>query len=64
MIPSDLELDLPVGPELPPPPPMERTAFLEYQMSRLADFYASPYYEEWLERTGEEMRNAAPFIME
>ena len=61
---SDLDLDLPIGPELPPPPPMARDAFLEYWLRRLADFYQSPHYEAWLARTSEEMRHAEPFVMD
>lgn len=61
---SDLDLDLPIGPELPPPPPMARDAFLEYWLRRLAEFYQSPHYEAWLARTSEEMRHAEPFVMD
>ena len=60
----DLDLDLPTGPELPPPPPMSRDAFFEYWLRRVAAFYQSPHYEAWLARTSEEMRNAEPFVME
>ena len=60
---SDLDLDLPIGPELPPPP-MARDAFLEYWLRRLAEFYQSPHYEAWLARTSEEMRHAEPFVMD
>lgn len=59
----NFDLDLPTGPELPPPPPMVAGAFQEYWMSRVADFYQSPHYEAWLARTSEEMRNAEPFVM-
>jgi hypothetical protein len=59
----DLDFDLPTGPELPPPPPMQRDAFWEYQMERLADFYQGPHYEAWYKRTSDEMRNAEPFVM-
>ena len=57
-----LDLDLPTGSELPPPPAMARDAFQEYWLRRMADFYASPHYEAWLERTSEEMRHAKPFV--
>lgn len=59
---SDLDLELPTGPKLPPPP-MERDAFIEYWLRRLASFYQSPHYEAWQERTSEEMRRAQPFEM-
>ena len=59
---SSLDLDLPTGPELPPPPRMEKEAFIEYWQRRMADFYASRHYSAWLERTSEEMRHAKPFV--
>lgn len=59
---SDFGFELPTGPELPPPPPMDRAAFQQYWLRRLADFYRSPHYEAWLERTSEEMRHAQPFV--
>lgn len=61
---SDLELDLPGGPGLPPPPPMDRDAFIEFWLLRMADFYKSAYYEAWLRRTSDEMRDAEPFILD
>jgi len=60
---SDLDLDLPTGPELPPPPAMARDAFFEYWLRRMAGFYRSPHYEAWSARTSDEMRNAEPFTM-
>ena len=57
-----LDLNLPTGPGLPPPPPMDLDAALEYQARIVADFYASEHYEAWFARTSEEMRNAKPFV--
>ncbi len=48
-----LDLDLPLGPGLPPPPPMDRDAFWEYMTRRQLEFYQSPHYEAWLKRTPE-----------
>jgi hypothetical protein len=50
------------APVCPPPPPMDRDAFWEYQARRLAEFYQSPHYEAWFKRTSEEMRKAKPFV--
>jgi hypothetical protein len=57
-----LELDLSVGRELPPPPPMDREAFWEYNRQRQIEFYASPFYEAWLKRTWENKSKAKPFV--
>ena len=57
-----IELKLPTGKGLPPPPPMEREAFTTYWLTRLAEFYQSPHYEAWMERTSREMKDAAPFV--
>ncbi len=62
MNPDSFDLDLPIGAPLPPPP-ADSDALQAWQAERLADFYQSPYYEAWLARTSEEMRNAEPFVM-
>lgn len=58
----DLDLNLPTDPPLPPPPPMERDVVWHLQAQFLANFYASPHYEAWYQRTCEEMRHAKPFV--
>ena len=60
---DSLDLNLPTGPGLPPPPPMDRDAAFEYNMRLLADFYQSAHYEAWYRRTCDEMRGAEPFVM-
>ena len=57
-----LDLNLPTGPELPPPPPRDRETIQAWQEKKWAEFYASPHYEAWLERTSEEMRHATAFV--
>ncbi len=57
-----LDLQLPTGPELPPPPPMKHEAFIECWLSMMADFYRSPHYAAWERRTADEMRGAEPFV--
>ena len=64
MNPDSFDLNLPTDPPLPPPPPADPDALQAWQAERLADFYQSPHYEEWLARTSEEMRNAEPFVMD
>ena len=59
----NFDIHLPTGPELPPPPPLDRDVLQQLQAARLGDFYQSPHYEAWLARTSEEMRNAEPFVM-
>lgn len=59
---DSLDLNLPVGPELPPPPPMEREAFWAYQTQRQQEFYQSDHYEAWLKRTWEQKSKAVPFV--
>lgn len=59
---DSLDLDLPTGPELPPPPAMDRDAMFEYNMRRLADFYESPHYEAWLKRSWESKTKGEPFV--
>lgn len=59
----NFDIHLPTGPELPPPPALDREELQQLQAARLADFYQSPHYEAWLARTSEEMRNAEPFVM-
>jgi hypothetical protein len=59
---DSLDLNLPGGPGLPPPPPMDREAFWRYQKRRQQEFYQSPHYEAWLKRTSEEMRHAKAFV--
>jgi hypothetical protein len=61
---DSLDLDLPQGPGLPPPPPMELDAMLEYNARRIANYYQSPYYEEWCRRTMESKSKGEPFVME
>jgi hypothetical protein len=63
MNPDLLELNLPTGAPLPPPPPAARDALQAWQDENLANFYQSPHYEAWLARTSEEMRDAEPFVM-
>jgi hypothetical protein len=58
---SNLDLDLPTGLGLPPPPPMDRDAFWEYQTRRQIEFYQSPHYEAWLERT-KKLKSGKPFV--
>jgi hypothetical protein len=62
MNPDSFDLDLPTGRELPPPPPMDREAFWEYQTQRQVEFYQSPHYEAWLKRTWEQKSRAKPFV--
>ena len=59
---NSLDLDLPMGRELPPPPPMDRVAFWEYQKRRQQEFYQSPHYQAWFERTWEQKRHAKAFV--
>jgi len=61
MIP-ELDLNLHTGPELPPPPPRDPATVGAWQAMQVAEFYASPHYEAWLQRTSEEMRHAKPFV--
>jgi hypothetical protein len=62
MNPDSFDLELPTGAELPPPPPMERDAMVAYNLSRLADFYQSPHYEAWLERSWKSKTMGEPFV--
>ena len=60
---DSLNLNLPSGPGLPPPPPLDLETIWELQNAYLAEFYQSPHYEAWYRRTSEEMRRAEPFVM-
>lgn len=59
---TDLHLESIVGPGLPPPPPLARDVVWQLQAQYIADFYASPHYDAWYQRTCEEMRHAKPFV--
>lgn len=59
---DSLDLDLPTGRELPPPPPMDPEAFWEYQTRRQIEFYQSQHYEAWLKQSWESKSKAVPFV--
>lgn len=64
MNPDLFDLNFPTDAPLPAPPPADPAALQAWQDENLAEFYQSPHYEAWYQRTSEEMRNAVPFVMD
>ena len=61
---DSLDLNLPTDLPLPPPPPADRKALEAWQNENLADFYRSPYYEAWAQRTWKNKHRGEPFILD
>ncbi len=59
-----LDLDLPTDAPLPSQPPSDPDALQRWQAERLADFYQSPHFKAWYQRTLETKHCGAPFILD